>query len=453
MKLFKKDLSVYTIFFCAFIIFIFIFTSRIWRRENTVIYWDVVSYYSYLPAFFIFNDIRLEKEESYENGIFWPEAAPNGGNVIKTTMGLSILYAPFFFAGHIYAIAFDYPAYGFSVPYKVSLLFGALFYLVVAMVFLRKLLKKFFPDIVVAITIAAVVLGTNLAYYSSREGTMSHLYSFFLFTVFILLTVNWHKRRGIGLLMALGALAGIITLVRPTNILILLFFFLYDVSSWKTFLQKIKFIFSHFHWFILMFLAFVIIWIPQMIYWEKITGQLFYYSYSEEPFYFNNPQILNGLFSFRKGWLLYTPLMVFALLGIPLLFVKMKSFSWAVLIFITVNIYVVFSWWCWWYGGGFGQRAMIDSYPVLSIPLALLINRLGKRGKLISRGVVFVLFTLILHNIFQLEQYKYNTIHYDSMTKEAYKKVFLKLHPPEGHWDLLKSPDYEKAVKGIREYP
>ena len=96
---------------------------------------------------------------------------------------------------------------------------------------------------------------------------------------------------------------------------------------------------------------------------------------------------------------------------------------------------------------------MIDAYPVLSIPLALLINRLGKRGKLISRGVVFVLFTLILHNIFQLEQYKYNTIHYDSMTREAYKKVFLKLHPPEGHWDLLKSPDYEKAVKGIREYP
>ncbi|NLB26551.1 MAG: glycosyltransferase family 4 protein, partial [Bacteroidales bacterium] len=68
----------------------------------------------------------------------------------------------------------------------MSLLFGALFYLVIAMVFLRKLLKKFFPDIVVAITIAAVVLGTNLAYYSSREGTMSHLYSFFLFTVFIL---------------------------------------------------------------------------------------------------------------------------------------------------------------------------------------------------------------------------------------------------------------------------
>jgi hypothetical protein len=58
-----------------------------------------------------------------------------------------------------------------------------------------------------------------------------------------------------------------------------------------------------------------------------------------------------------------------------------------------------------------------------------------------------------LHNIFQLEKYKYGSIHFDSMTREAYKRSFFKLHPPDGFYDVIKAPDYEKAVKGIKEYP
>jgi hypothetical protein len=453
MKIFRRDLSVYTIIFCVFIISVFIFTSRVWKRENSVIYWDVVSYYAYLPATFIFNDIRLEKKESYENGIFWPDTAPNGGKVIKTTMGLSFLYAPFFFAGHIYANVFDYQTNGFSVPYKLALLIGALFYLTVAMIFMRKVLKKFFPDIVVALTIIAIVLGTNLAYYSSREGAMSHLYSFTLFSVFVWLTIRWHEEHKLLLLLLSGALAGLISLIRPTNILILIFFLLYDVSSWKTFVQKIRFIIRHFHWFIFMFIAFVIIWIPQLIYWKEITGHFLYYSYHTESFFFNNPQILNGLFSYRKGWLLYTPIMAIALAGIPLLFFKMKNISFAVLVFVAVNIYVVFSWWCWWYGGGFGQRPMIDSYIIFSFPFALVLDQSKKAGKYFFAGVATIVFILLLHNIFQLEKYKYGSIHFDSMTREAYKRSFFRLHPPDGFYDVIKAPDYEKAVKGIEEYP
>ncbi len=452
MRVFKKDLSVFSIVFSVLVIVIIIYTSRLWRRENTIIYWDVVSYYAYLPATFIFDDIRLEKKESYEKGIFWPESAPNGGNVIKTTMGMSFLYAPFFFAGHIIALVFDYPAYGFSSPYKIALLFGAVFYLLTALIFMRKILRKFFTDIVVAITIPAVVLGTNLAYYASREGTMSHLYSFTLFSIFIWLTIRWHEKPKVSLLLILGALAGLISLIRPTNILIIIFFLLYDVHSWNSFMHKIRFILKHFHWFALMLITFFVVWIPQMIYWKEITGNFFYYSYNTESFYFNNPRILNGLFSYRKGWLLYTPMMAIALAGIPVLFFKMKNVSWAVLVFVVVNLYVVFSWWCWWYGGGFGQRSLIDSYAILSLPFALITDQARKSGKLIFRGMAVVVLILMLHNQFQLEQYKYGSIHYDSMTKEAYRKSFLRLHPHDNYWDLLKAPDYEKAVKGESEY-
>lgn len=452
MKIQNRNLSTYSIILCVFVVSILIFTSKVWRQEKQVIYWDVISYYAYLPATFIFDDIRLEKKETFSKGIFWPEKSPNGGNVIKTSMGMSFLYAPSFFIGHLCAKLFGYPAYGYSEPYKIALLIGAVFYLIIGLIFLRKILKSFFSDGVTAITIMALALGTNLTFYASREATMTHLYSFTLFCIFIWGTIQWYKSPKLKSMMLLGALSGLISLIRPTNILILVFFFLYDVSSWKTLTQKYQFFLKHFHWLLLMFLSFLLIWIPQFIYWKITTGSFLYYSYANESFFFNNPQILNGLFSYRKGWFVYTPMMLFAVIGIPFLIKHMKKMSWAVTAFIVLNIYVVFSWWCWWYGGGYGQRAMIDSYVILAFPLATLLALAQQTGKFVFRTVYVFVFILIVHNQFQLEQYKFGSIHYDSMTKEAYWHSFSRLHPSPDFWPLLKTPDYEKAIKGENEY-
>jgi hypothetical protein len=40
-------------------------------------------------------------------------------------------------------------------------------------------------------------------------------------------------------------------------------------------------------------------------------------------------------------------------------------------------------------------------------------------------------------------------IHWIGMTKEAYWNTFLKLHPNEDFWRLLRYPDYQLARKGI----
>jgi hypothetical protein len=453
MKIKKQDLSTYSIVFSIFIISILIFTSKIWRQEKQVIYWDVISYYAYLPATFIYDDIRLEKQETLEKGLFWPETAANGGHVIKTAMGMSILYSPFFFAGHAAAKLLGLPATGFSEPYKIAMLLGSVFYLILALIFLRKILKNFFTDGITSLTILALVLGTNLAFYASREATMTHVYSFALFSIFVWETIQWHKSPKLISLLFLGALAGVISLVRPNNILILVFFFLYDVSSWQTLQEKIHFFFKRFYWLLLMFVCFLLIWIPQFIYWKIITGKFLYYSYTNEYFFFSNPHILDGLFSYRKGWFLYTPLMFLAVFGIPFMFKHLKKLSWAVSAFVILNVYVVLSWWCWWYGGGYGLRAMIDSYIVLAIPFAVLLSVAKQAGKYVIRTLSVLVFILILHNQFQLEQYKFGSINFDGMTKEAYWNTFGRLHPGGDFWPLLKTPDYDKARRGIEEYP
>jgi hypothetical protein len=107
------------------------------------------------------------------------------------------------------------------------------------------------------------------------------------------------------------------------------------------------------------------------MYWKYITGELFFNSYVGEQFYFNNSHVLKGLFGFRKGWLIYTPIMLFSILGIYFLRNQLKHFFASISITLFIYIFVIFSWWCWWYGGSFGQRAMIDIYPLLAIPLQL----------------------------------------------------------------------------------
>lgn len=445
----KAQLSKYSIIFCVSLIAVFTVIKGYWKDENRVIVSDVINYYAYLPATFIFHDIGITKAETIENGKFWTKRLPNGNNIIKMSMGMSFIYAPFFFAGHAAAKLLGYEAFGFSEPYRFALIIGALIYLLLGLIFLRKILLKYFSDKISAVTILAIVVGTNLAYYSSVEGTMTHIYNFALFNIFIWHTILWHEKPTLKRLLGLGFLAGLITLIRPTNIVVLLFFFLYNVYNFKLLREKVVFIFKKFHWFLGMLLAFLLVWVPQFVYNLHFTGEWLFYSYTEEKFFFNNPQFLDGLFSYRKGWLLYTPMMVISVIGMVVLFFKKKEFSYATLVFMIVNVYIIFSWWCWWYGGSFGQRSFVDYYGMLAIPLAVVLTELAKIKKWIYHFALGIVFILIVFNNFQIQKYLKGSLHFADTTKAAYWHSFWHVRPQPGFFDLLETADYKLAKQGI----
>ena len=190
---------------------------------------------------------------------------------------------------------------------------------------------------------------------------------------------------------------------------------------------------------------------PQLVYWKYSTGSWVYYSYGEEGFYFNHPHIIDGLFSYRKGWFIYTPLMLFFVIGFFFMRKRIPELLLPLSIFLLLNIYVVFSWWCWWYGGSFGARPMIDSYGLLALPFATLLEKVISRKKWQKiMASVFLLFFIYM-NLFQTRQYRTSMIHWDSMTKQAYWKVFFREQWPENYENLISPPDYAKALKGEKE--
>jgi hypothetical protein len=135
--------------------------------------------------------------------------------------------------------------------------------------------------------------------------------------------------------------------------------------------------------------------------------------------------------------------MLFSILGIIVIYRKHKEWFLSVFIFLVVNIYIVLSWHCWWYGGSFGLRAFVDSYSILALPLAAFIGWCMDKRSFIKYGLLSILCVLVVFNLFQTAQYRHGAIHYSFMTKRAYWETFGKLRPTEDFYKYLKDPAQE----------
>lgn len=431
-------------------------------RENqkkdgfTVIKNDVNFYYSYLPAIFIYHDLSfsftqdLEEEDKRK---IWVLTDQEGNKHSKMTAGNAVMYTPFFLAAHAFASATKSRVNGYSTPYDKVLHYSSLFYLILALILLSRFLRQYFTWTTVIVTLVTICLGTNIFYYTTYESAMSHVYSFFLIALFLVLTQRWHNRgfRSTESLL-MGAVLGLITLVRPNNFVVFLIPLLYGISSLSDIKGNITMSFKNFKSPLLLILGFLMISGIQAILWKIGTGNWMVYSYGEEGFFFLRPHIIDGLFSYRKGWLIYTPVMIFSLLGLVWVRKYAKEWKWALPVYLLVHIYITFSWWCWWYGGSFGSRPMIETYAVLSIPFAATVEHLTQNRWWARIAAVLVFYFFIKFNFFQTNQYYVTLIHWDSMTEEAYWSVFWEEQFPENYKDMLQTPDYEKAKKGIDEY-
>lgn len=428
-----------------------------YNKPDRVIEWDIKSYYAYLPAAIIHQDLALDfRNDDFEkySKLIWPLTLPSGNKVLIYTMGMAFLYSPFFLIAHGVAHITQWEADGYSRPYRFALTFSAMFYVWMGLVFLARILRRFFSEKAIAITLFSMVAGTNLLYYATYEAPMTHAFNFSLIVVFIWQTVKFYDNPTLAKIIGAGAMAGLITLIRPTNILVLLLFFLWDIKSWDGFRERINFFLKRYYWVMIMAAFFVLIWVPQFIYWYRQTGQIFFFSYGvkSERFYFLDPQIFNILFSYRKGWLLYTPLMIFAFAGLFYLKGKPAGLILPIVLFKVISIYILSTWWSWWYGGSFGSRTFIDFYGLMAIPFAAITDAMLKAGKIKMRIFFTVIPLLILFNLFQTWQYTKNFIHWDSMGKKTYWMHFLRVNPHPDYWPTINQQNLEyREIRKQRE--
>ncbi|MEI7663641.1 MAG: glycosyltransferase family 39 protein, partial [Bacteroidota bacterium] len=252
--------------------------------------WDVFGYYLYLPATLIHHDLGIRNFawvqqilDTYHPTIGFYQAylGPGGDYVMKYPMGLAIIYSPFYFLGQVMAHLTGYSPDGFTLPYQVCIAIGGLVYTVAGLWFLRRILLRFFPDGVAAMTMFLIVCGTNYFELTAFDGAMPHNYLFTLFALIVWLTIRWHEDPQWKYALLLGLLAGLAVLVRPTAVIIVLVPLLWGGWGRSTWSEKISLVWKHFSQVLAAAALLLLVASLQLVYWKVHSGSWIYYSYEK----------------------------------------------------------------------------------------------------------------------------------------------------------------------------
>ncbi|MDD4086655.1 MAG: hypothetical protein PHP48_05375 [Bacteroidales bacterium] len=400
-------------------------------QQNNLLSFDYFGLYLHLPATFIYNDPAisdmswLEKiNETYNNTPTFYQLQKEGQyNIIRFFNGIAILLSPFFFLGHLMASMSQYPADGFSYPYQLAMMIAAWFYVIVGLIFTRKVLLKYFDDTTTSWTLIALYLGTNLIFWSTFDAGAPHTILLSFYAMLLWFTIRWHEEQKKRFAIAIGLLLGLIIVSRPSDIVAILIPLLWNVYDSKSLKNKILLIKTHFGQLMLLVFFTFLAGLPQLLYFYAFTGNFIYSTYTDPQsgFDFTNPRFGWVLFSFRKGWLIYAPLMTFALLGFIPLWRKHKALLPPLFLHFLLNLFLIASFTSLI---SYGWRAFIQSYALLVLPLAAFIALiLNQKWPVKTIATAFLAFFIWLSSI-QGWQIMMGIIDSSKMTKEYYFKVF-----------------------------
>ncbi len=431
----------------------FIFYPK-WNKSGTeaTIGWDVSGYYMYLPAAFIYHDLKNinfldsimnkyhptpDRQQAFKHN--------SGHYVMKYSIGQSLQYLPFFIVAHLLAEPLGFEADGFSKPYQLAIQVGSLFMSLLGLWMLRKILLKFFTYTTVAIVLILIAFGTNYLNYAAIDGAMTHNWLFSWYTILIYYTIRFHEKQTIKNAAMIGISVGIMSLIRPTEIISVIIPILWNLKSLEiiSIKEKIGFIFSKIKYYVIAGILVTLIGSIQLFYWKYVGGEWFIYSYENQGFTWLHPHFLDYALSYRSGWLVYTPMMIFGFIGFYAL-IRRKTHAVAIISFLLVNFYIVSAWDIWWYGG----RAMVQSYALFAFPLAAMVEYIQQHNWLkIFIYPIFVIF--IAYNLWYTYHLHYGNIFgVEPITKEYFWRTIGRSSADD---TALKFLDNKEAFTGIKK--
>ena len=405
--------------------------------------WDVFGYYLYLPATLIEGDPAL-KNEQWLNEVYdqyqpsdtrYQLSQRPNSKVVKYSSGMAILYLPAFAMGHLWAHLSDHSPDGFSTPYQHCFNFWSLFVALFGIWMMSLVLRKLFSDAMSAWLLAILVIGTNYLFTAMVSIHMSHNYLFTLTALLLWCCIKYLEGGKRKHLLSIAVLIGLMALARPTEIVLVFLPLLWGIGTSSSLIAKAI---KDKKGLALAIGTVAAIGSIQLIYWKIASGQWIYYSYDNpaEGLDFASPYLAEVLFSFRKGWLIYTPVMAFAILGLIPSIRSRFAGKWGLLVTLILHFYLFSCWTNWWYAESFSARPLVQAYPLWIIALGL-----GWQVVYSKKFVRYLTFAMAVAfiglNLFQSWQVSQSILHPSRTTQAYYWEVFGKTAIPEGASDLL----------------
>jgi hypothetical protein len=385
---------------------------------------DGFSYYVYLPSWFLYGDSTLSSVARDCCGGAFPDNTgiyrwPGTRRWVNVhPIGVALMQAPFFPIAHALTKWTNLSADGFTLYYQHA----------AGLALLRRLLRRDFGDGVTSASLATLLLGTNLYHYATFDSAYSHAYSFLLVAAFLYLIPLWYEQPSSRTSVLIGAVAGLIVLVRHPNALLLNLFWMYGLLRVPAPAALTTFYVHHRNALLRIVLVGAIVIAPQLALYYQATGHLFVSSYGDLGFNWTSPRILDVLFSVTKGLFFWSPLLalaVFGLVRLGRLPHPLRPFVAPAAILLIVHTYVIASWWDWQLGGSYGSRGFVDVLPLFAVGFASAFEWTSK-STLRRASVSAIVAAGVFLSLFQMLQYWHGVIPYNDITWDQYRASFLR---------------------------
>jgi hypothetical protein len=396
---------------------------------------DGYSYYVYLPSAIIYHDVTLEALADDWYGGRYPDFTgirrwPSTGRWLNLhPIGTAILMAPFVLVADLLTVWSNLPRDGFSLYYQHGAALGAIAYLLLGLVILRRMLRRHFGDGVVLATLICITWGTNLFHYAVFDGTFSHAYAFFLVCLWLWLVEQWWDRPTLGRTLAIGAVAALTVLVRHTNAIFVLLLPLYGIVRWEDVRERAMALRDRWRQLGIAAATGIVMLMPQLALYKWITGQWLVNAYTTHGIQLaiGAPHLAAVLFSTQKGLFFWSPVLLVSVAGALVAAGWARKLVLPAVVLFALQTWLIASWPQWQFGASFGHRGYTDGLPLAAPMMASCFAWAARRPRivpLLTTGVT----AAVLLSVAQMIQYWIGVLPMSDTTWAQYCDLFLRFH-------------------------
>jgi hypothetical protein len=367
---------------------------------------DEIEYFAFLRSLWFDHDLSFDNEYRYfyDRGIaraygfhhtFLELTSETGRRLNFGTIGPAILWAPMYGIADVAvrvarSRGATIPADGFSRPYLAAVAYGSAFYGFLAVLMSASIARRLTGGGDLASVV--VWIGTPLLFYTHIAPGMAHACSAFAVAAFVAAWIRVRQRWTMRGMVALGALAALMTMVREQDAFCVLGVavdFVWGVlERWRggragEMPARLRAAAGG-------TAAFAVCMLPQAWAYIVLNGHLGPSSIVSNKMQWLAPHSLQVLFSPEHGLFVWTPLALLCVVGLLLALRPSNAAALGpdhhrivigLLIIFAAQVYVTGSVGTWTVAGSFGQRRFVAMSVVFIIGLAHFLYTVGGRRR------------------------------------------------------------------------
>jgi hypothetical protein len=400
---------------------IFVFTLPL---VNPWVRGDGVGYYAYARALLIEHHLDFQQDWLHANSSFRLGRVDDQNHILPSeftstgrldnhfAIGPAILWFPFLIAAHG-AVKVNHlfggriPSDGFSFPYIFAMAIATALYGFLGIFLSFQLARKYLPERSAFIGVLGIWFASSLPVYMYFNPSWSHAQSAFMVALFFW---YWDRTRadrtGVEWI-SLGLISGMMMNVSYVCAVLLVVPLFESLASYwerirsrrlrsvgRLFLQNVAFL-----------LAAVFAFLPTLVSKKIVYGSYLNLGYGR-LWNLTSPALLKVCFSSEHGLFSWTPVILFAVIGLFLLQRHVRALSLYSLLAFTAFLYTIGCYEDWAGISAFGNRFFVSLTPVFVLGLASFLSWLaerwqGRRSAILGASIITVLVLWNLGMIFQ----------------------------------------------------